>query len=206
MITVAAWALLGCLWELLEASTEGIGEAASVRVAYFLAIAKPLLAKTLSYKVIYFAVIEALLLTSIWFVTGKYLVILLTNDPTLQHLINNVVAVIGLANVTMAFSQILWSLTGAQGRYRESMIAMFSSRWLVTIPVAAVSIFAKKLDLNAVSGSLVVGYATAACALAYFVVRSDWEGLSRQMQEEQDDFESDDDEDDSDDDDTFDDF
>ena len=50
---MSAWALLGSMWEVLEASTEGIGEAAAIRVAYLLAVGQPEQAKLLSYKVIY---------------------------------------------------------------------------------------------------------------------------------------------------------
>jgi regulator of RNase E activity RraB len=46
-----------------------------------------------------------------------------------------------------------------------------------------VTIFVFFLDLNSVSGALVVGYATASCALTFIVLRSDWERLARLMQE-----------------------
>ena len=43
------------------------------------------------------------------------------------------------------------------------------------------SIYAFFLDLNAVSGSLVVGYATATSALTFVLLRSDWERLAKMM-------------------------
>ena len=51
------------------------------------------------------------------------------------------------------------------------------------MPVALLTIFVFFLDLSAVSGSLVVGYATAACALTFIVLRSDWDRLARLMEE-----------------------
>ena len=83
----------------------------------------------------------------------------------------------------MAFSRVSWSLIGAQGRFRLATSVVFFSRWLVTIPVALVTIFVFFLDLSSVGGSLVVGYATASCALTFIVIRTDWERLSRTMQE-----------------------
>ena len=160
-----------------------MGEAAAIRVAYLLAVGRPEQAKLLSYKVVYLSVVQSLLVTAVLLVLGKYLAVLLTSDPTLQHMTNKVMALLGLANSTMSFAQVSWSLVGAQGRFRLATIVIFITRWLVTMPIALICIFGFFLDLNAVSGSLVVGYSTASCALAYFVLRSDWERLSKLMGE-----------------------
>lgn len=181
--TVVTWALLGALWDVLEAWTEGIGEAAATQVAFLLSVGQTDRAKNLSYGVIYMAVIQALLITSALFMTGQYLAILFSSDPTIQHLVNDSITMIGVANIIMAFAQITWSLVGAQGRFRLGTGVIFFSRWLVTIPCAVICIYAFFLDTNALSGSLVVGYATASCALTFIVARSDWDRLARLMQE-----------------------
>ncbi|OEU22681.1 hypothetical protein FRACYDRAFT_267358 [Fragilariopsis cylindrus CCMP1102] len=51
------------------------------------------------------------------------------------------------------------------------------------MPCALISIYVFDLDLNAVCGSLAVGYATASCALMFIVLRSDWDRLVRLMRE-----------------------
>lgn len=181
--TVATWALLGAFWDVLEAWTEGIGEAAASQVAFLLAIGQADRARNLSYSVVYMAVTQATLITSALFMSGQYLAVLFSTDPTIQHLINNNIAMLGFANIVMAFAQIAWSLVGAQGRFRLATCVIFFCRWLVTIPCALISIYVFFLDLNAVSGSLVVGYATASCALCFVVARSDWDRLVRLMQE-----------------------
>jgi len=132
--------------------------------------------------VIYMAVTQAVIITSIYYMSGQYLAILFTTDPTIQYLMNNTIVPIGFANIIMAFSQIVWSLVGAQGRFRLATFVMFFSRWLVTMPCALVFIYAFGLNLNSVSCSLVVGYATASCILTFIVLRSDWERLTRLMQ------------------------
>jgi len=213
---VATWALLGNLWEILEASTEGIGEAASIRVAYILSMADPDRARKLTNKAIYMSVIESIIITSILFISGRNIAVLMTTDRTIQHLFNETINMLGLAHLTMSFAQICWSLIGAQGRYRLATIIMFFSRWLFTMPIALAVIFAFYLDLNAIIGAVTVGYATASCTLCYVVLRSDWERLARIMQEvsapatededdlagleglDLDDFENDDDDDDDD--------
>ena len=83
----------------------------------------------------------------------------------------------------MSFAQVSWSLIGAQSRFRLATVVIFIARWLVTMPIALICIFGFKMDLNSVSGALVVGYSTASCALAYFVLRSDWERLATLMAE-----------------------
>jgi len=179
---VVTWALLGAFWDFFEALTEGIGEASANQLAYLLSLGATSQAKNLCYGVIYMAVTEALLVTSALYMSGQYLAVLFTTDPTIQHLMNNTIVMIGFANVIMTFSQIVWSLVGAQGRFRLATFVIFISRWLVTMPCALISIYVFTLDLNAVSGSLVVGYATASSALMFVVLRSDWDRLARLMQ------------------------
>lgn len=207
---VAVWALLGAIWDVLEVSTscvnlrdimnfhrvahflsilifqaytEGIGEAASMQVAFLLAAGQPGRAKKLGNSVIYLAIVQSLLITSGLFMAGRYLAVLLSSDPTIQHMTNEGITLLGLANISMGCSQISWSLIGAQGRFRLATAVVFFSRWLVTIPMALVCIFAFLLDLSAVAGSLVVGYSTASCALTFVVLRSDWDHLAEAMQE-----------------------
>jgi len=108
--------------------------------------------------------------------------VLFSTDPTIQHLFNNTIAMIGAANFTMAFSQITWSLIGSQGRFRLGTVAVFFSRWFVVIPVAAISVFAFNLDLNALAGSLVVGYSTASSVLLFVLLKTDWLRLASIMQ------------------------
>merc|ERR1712224_587346 len=139
-------------------------------------------AKKLCYGAILMAVTQAVLVTSVLFISGQYLAVLFTTDPTIQHLMNNTIVLIGFANTIMSFSQITWSLIGAQGRFRLATFVIFFSRWVVTMPCALVSIYIFNSDLNAMCGSLVVGYATACCALTVIVLRSDWDRLSRLMQ------------------------
>ena len=50
------------------------------------------------------------------------------------------------------------------------------------MPCALICIYVFRLDLSAVSGSLVVGYATACCALTVIVLSSDWDRLAELMQ------------------------
>ena len=181
-LVVATWTLLGAFWDFFEALTEGIGEAAANQVTYLLSAGQVEAAKKLSHGAILMAVTQAVLVTSVLYMSGQYLAVLFTTDPAIQNMMNDSIILIGIANVIMCFSQITWSLIGAQGRFRLATFVIFFSRWLVTMPCALISIYIFAYDLNAVSGSLVVGYATACCALTVIVLSSDWDRLAHLMQ------------------------
>lgn len=180
---VATWCLLGAFWDVLEAFTEGIGEASAIQVAFLLAAGQPERAKKLSYSVLYMGLLQAFLVTSVLYMGGRYLAMLFTSDTTMQHMMNDAITLLGLANIAMSFSQVAWSLIGAQGRFRLATSVMFFCRWLITLPIACVTIFIFFLDLNSISGCLAVGYSSASSVLTFILMRSDWEGLGRIMQE-----------------------
>jgi Na+-driven multidrug efflux pump len=175
---------MGIVWEIFEASTEGLGDAAAIRVSFLLAEGQPVEAKILSNKVAFLAGIEALLATSIFLMAGPNITVSLTTDSTLENLLNDLVGMTGLANVAMAFAQVYWSLVGAQDRFGLASSTILLCRWLVTMPLAFSFIFGLSYDLRAVAGSIAVGYATASSFLAYCVYQSDWHSLSVAAHEE----------------------
>jgi Na+-driven multidrug efflux pump len=175
---------MGIVWEVFEASTEGIGDAAAIRVSFLLAEGQPAEAKILSNKVAFLAGVEAILATSIFLMAGPNITVSLTTDSTLENLLNDLVGMTGLANVAMAFAQVYWSLIGAQDRFGLASSTILLCRWLVTMPLAFAFIFGLSYDLRAVAGSIAVGYATASSFLAYYIYQSDWHSLSVAAHEE----------------------
>ena len=105
---MATWALLGSLWEVLEASTEGISEAAAIRVAYHLAALQPTMAKKLSQKALFWSTVMSLAIASVLLLAGQSLIVTITPDYTLQHMLNNVLGLAALANISMSFAQVSW--------------------------------------------------------------------------------------------------
>jgi len=201
---VATWALVGLIWKLLESSVEGLGEAASVRIALLLSHYQPILAQRLATKVLYNSIILALLLTcSILYVLGSLIVVSLTIDSTLQIMLNDLLFGVGLATISMIYSQASWSIIEAQGRVNTNFIIVMIRRWILTIPLSAIFIFAGgpvsdssntedenptslPWDLRGVTGALFIGHTTASCIYAFVVLRrSDWERLSKEIQDEE---------------------
>eukprot|EP00546_Thalassionema_frauenfeldii_P004861 CAMPEP_0178926540 /NCGR_PEP_ID=MMETSP0786-20121207/18602_1 /TAXON_ID=186022 /ORGANISM="Thalassionema frauenfeldii, Strain CCMP 1798" /LENGTH=873 /DNA_ID=CAMNT_0020601699 /DNA_START=249 /DNA_END=2870 /DNA_ORIENTATION=- len=181
---VATWAMLGTLWKLLEISTEGFGEAASIRVAYHLGTpGQEPLAQLASHKALLVTTFQSLLLSSVLLMAGPQIARLLTPDTTLRVLFNNLMTTLALANLVLHAAMTFWSLLGAQGRYRLATLVMLLTRYLVTMPMAALCIYAWNMDLNAVLGSVTTGLSTSVLLLGYIFFRSDWERLAKIMQE-----------------------
>lgn len=174
---------MGVIWQLLESATEGFGEAAAIRVAFHLGSGNPKLARHASHKALLVSSVQALLITSILLMSGKNIANVLTPDPTLQLLLNNLITNVALGNLVMSTAMNVWSLLGAQGRYRLATLVILLARWLVTMPVALVCIYGFAFDLNSVMGAVTLGFATSVLILSYIFFRSDWDRLSRIMQE-----------------------
>jgi Na+-driven multidrug efflux pump len=183
-LEVAVWAMMGVVWELLTALTEGLGEAASVRVSFYLAEGLPVDASRLANKVTFLTYVLALTISSILLMAGPNIAVALTTDKTLQNLFGSLVGMTSLANVSMTFSQIYWSLAGAQGRFNMASASVLSCRWFLILPLASICIFGYEFDLVAVACAMAIGYAVAASTLAMFVFQTDWERLSREVQED----------------------
>ena len=192
---VAAWALMGIVWEIFEASTEGLGEAAAVRVSLVLSENVPDLARQLAHKSVLLGMVLSLLVTSVFLLLGLNLSVALTEDSTLQNLFNDLVGVTGLANITMSMAQVYWSLLGSQGRFGVASSSILLCRWLLTMPLAAGFIFGAEYDLRAVGSALAIGYMTSTILLTWRLFQSDW-NMYAQMAKEDAMLGEDDDEDD----------
>ena len=181
---VAAWALMGILWEIFEASTEGLGEAAAVRVSLVLSENLPDLARQLAHRSVLLGIVLSLMVTSAFLLVGRNLSVALTKDLTLQTLFNDLVGTTGLANIAMSLAQVYWSLLGSQGRFGVASSSILLCRWLVTMPLAAGFIFRADYDLRAVGSALALGYMTSTLLLAIRLFQSDWKVYAQLAQDE----------------------
>ena len=180
---VATWAILGYIWELFEACTEAIGDASEIRVGSHLGKGRPEMAELAAYKSCIWAQVMATFLTSLLFILSDILPKLYTQDATLRYLMSEVFPLVGIGNMTMTFGMVCWAIIGAQGRYSlATKIATFSS-WGVTLPLAAISVYALNFDLQGVVASVSVGYSICGMMMAYVMMTSDWKELSVYIQE-----------------------
>lgn len=171
---VATWAMMGIVWEVFEAFSEGLGEAAAVRVTYYLTENLPDLAEQLAHKTVFLSIMESTILTAIFLMIGPNLSVALTQDAVLQHLFNDMVPIVALANIAMASAQIWWSLVGAQGFFSRASAVILAHRWFFVIPLSCVLIYSISYDLECVVAAITLGYSGAGTLLARMVFRSDW--------------------------------
>lgn len=175
---------MGVVWEIFVASTSGLGEAGAIRISYYLAENQPKQAKRLSHKVIFLAAIQAFGVGSIFILLGPNIAFVLTPYSVLQNMLSDLVGITALANFSMTFAQIYWALVGAQGRFGLASLCIILSRFIVIYPMAAICVFRYLFDTPSVAGSIAVGYATAAFALALIIMQSDWKQLALEAQEQ----------------------
>jgi len=78
---------------------------------------------------------------------------------------------------------VAWALVGAQGRYRLATYVAFVCSWVITTPLAALSVFLFEFDLKGVTAAVVVGYSLTGTCLTYVLLRSDWVRLAEHIVE-----------------------
>lgn len=178
---VAAWAILGTLWDVMEEITESIADSSEVRVALHLGGGRPGLAKKSAYKSVFIAFIFALVSTSVLFIAGDSISSLLTTDTTLQMLINQLIPLFGLGNIMLTMGTMAWTIVGAQGRYSLSTAIGCAGTWLITVPLGAVFSIVFRINLQGQTAAIVVGYMLSGMATNLVLLTSDWSSLSEKV-------------------------
>jgi Na+-driven multidrug efflux pump len=176
---VATWGILGTLWESFEAITEGIADGGEIRVGYHLGANRPKRAMRAAYKAVIFGMFIGCIFTSVIFMLGDNLAVWFTTDPALQHMIADLLPLLGIGNIALTAGIVAWGLVGAQGRYRLATTIAFVSSWLVTMPLAAIFTYVLNFDLKGMTTAVVVGYSLTNTTLLYVLILSDWDRLSK---------------------------
>lgn len=186
---VAAWAIIGEVWEVFETTIEGLGDAAEIRVSYHLGLGHPYKAKLSAYKSLYMGSLNAIFVSGIFFLLLPYIPEFFTVDETLQGMIAECLPLTVIGNLLMTVGILAWYAIGAQGRYKTGTIVMFCVSWGITLPLAAVSTYVLRVDLQGLVTSVVLGYVGVGAALLYMLLTSDWcaqaEKIRRQIVEEE---------------------
>jgi multidrug resistance protein, MATE family len=181
---VAAWAILGSIWDIFYSVTAGIGDAAEIRVAYHLGDNHPSMARLSAYKSLMVGMIVATLVSIIFFSLQSQIPQWFTTDKTLQSMLAEVIPFVGLANLTMTFGMQCWSLLGAQGKYKLATWVSFISSWGLSMPLAAIFVYGYQLDLQGLTSAVVLGYLTTGASLSYVLLSTDWQKVSRKIREQ----------------------
>ncbi len=111
----ATWSVLGYIWDLFESTTEAIGDASELRIAYHLGNNNPHMAKFSCYKFMLLAAIVTGSASVIFMSLTNVLPPMLTYDDTIQGMLVELFPLVALGNVTMSMGMVCWAIVGAQG-------------------------------------------------------------------------------------------
>eukprot|EP00545_Synedropsis_sp_CCMP1620_P006902 CAMPEP_0119010986 /NCGR_PEP_ID=MMETSP1176-20130426/5378_1 /TAXON_ID=265551 /ORGANISM="Synedropsis recta cf, Strain CCMP1620" /LENGTH=723 /DNA_ID=CAMNT_0006963739 /DNA_START=46 /DNA_END=2220 /DNA_ORIENTATION=+ len=181
---VAAWAILGSIWEVFYSVTGGIGDAAEIRVAYHLGDNHPSMAKLSAYKSLLLGMMVASIVSAIFFSLQDRIPAWFTSDATLQAMLAELVPFVGVANLTMTFGMQCWSLIGAQGKYKLATWISFFSSWGICMPLSAFYVFVIHMDLQGLTSAVVIGYVSTGASLSYVLLATNWNKVARKIQEQ----------------------
>ena len=181
---VAAWAILGSIWDVFYRVTAGIGDAAEVRVAYHLGDNCPSMAKVSAYKALIMGMVVASVVSIVYFTLQHDIPRWFTSDTTLQAMLSELVPFVGVGNLTMTFGMLCWSLIGAQGEYKLATWISFVSSWGVVMPLSALYVFVFRLDLQGLTSAVVIGNVSTGACLSYVLLSTDWDKVAQKIEDQ----------------------
>ena len=154
--------------------SEGLTDAAEVRVAFRLGTGLPQAAKLCSYKSMYLGAVVSTFATSVLFILSPYLPLWLTPDPTLQQMIYDVIPLLGFGQIIMSVGSVAWSVIGATGRMRLATSLEIVSSWIFAIPIAAILVYVGNLNLLGPVTALLTSYSVGCVATAALTGPDAW--------------------------------
>jgi Na+-driven multidrug efflux pump len=181
---VATWAVMGFVWDLFESTTEAAGDASEIRVSYHLGKGRPSKAKLAGFKSMLFGAILSILVSVIFISMTDVLPSMLTRDATIQYMLAELFPLVAFGNITMSMGMVCWCIVGAQGRYHLSTLIALACSFMVTIPIGAIVTIGLRIDLQGLAFAVVTGYTITATVLFACIIISDWEMLSKAIQDQ----------------------
>jgi len=181
---VAAWNILGYIWDVFEAVTEAISGAAGVRVGFLMGAGKPQQARKISEKSVYVGIQFAVITVGLLFVLAEFLPSMLTPNLEYQKLIFDQIPLIGFGGILMVPGFVIEGIFCAQGRVRLMTTIEIIVSWFISMPVAAIFVYCFNSSIEGLVSGLVVGYSSAATLLLFYFLRSNWEQLSEMVMQQ----------------------
>jgi MATE family multidrug resistance protein len=178
---VSAILVVSKVWDLVEASTSGLAEAADLRVAYHLGCGDTHSAKIATKLCLFAGSVVAVVSSVLLHLYDDALVSLLTQNEELQEVLEQVLPLVGYGSLVLVFAKVASSLMSAQGRCREATIVSVLCSYCITLPAAQIMVYGFNVNLQAIVAAVVYGRTTFAAIMLHFMWWSNWERLSAQI-------------------------
>jgi Na+-driven multidrug efflux pump len=171
---VAAWAIVGNIWDLFYYLSAGFGEAAEIRTALHLGNNHPELAQISSYKSLLLGLVFSASVSLVFFSFQNVIPAWYTTDDTLQTILKELVPFVGLANLAMNFGMDCWCIVGALAKYDLATFISTMTTWGICIPLGAIFSLGFHFNLQGLMAASTMGYVTTGACLSYVVLTTNW--------------------------------
>ena len=178
---VAAWGVLGIIWEELEYFVTAIAEGCEVRVARMIGKSDFKTAKLVTYKAIWLCFIWGVIVSIFFYVLEDDIPRLITSDPLMQKLVSFNLPMISLANIVSGIAVMAEHALWCQNRGMISTIITTGTSGLVTLPLAGLSSYVLHFNLIGQTAAVAIGAAAFAALSMYTIISSDWEQVSKDV-------------------------
>eukprot|EP00536_Pseudo-nitzschia_multiseries_P014004 jgi/Psemu1/291187/fgenesh1_pg.644_\ len=175
---VAAWGLLGVIWEELEEIVTAIAEGCVIRCTVCLGLGDVPTAKLVAYKSLWICFVWGVAVTTVFVLFANEIPGLLTNDEVLQAMVAKNIPMMSVANTLSGLGIMADQILSAQNRVVLQTQLGVAATIFVTLPLGAISSLVFRLDLEGLTGAISIGFAVFSAMAMHAVILSDWKAIS----------------------------
>jgi Na+-driven multidrug efflux pump len=176
---VAAWTLLGSIWNVFEYFPGGFTTAAGICVTWHLGKGNPGMAKISAYKCMLYSTLSTTIISVIFVSLRDTIVTFYTDVTVIQDMLGDLILMVGIANVVMVVGVVAYSILCAQGRTNIATGTYVVLSFVTTLPLCVFFVYVKGYDLQSLVFALIVGYCLSSLVLMVFLLTSNWASYSK---------------------------
>ena len=174
--------ILGEIWTALESITTAFGDAAEVRGATLLGAGRPDSARLSAHKSLLMGLGGATFASVVVYLLSSRIPRWITDDIVLQVMVQSLLPLMAIGNLTLALGNMSFQLVGAQARYSLATVVQFIGSWIVTLPLAVSAVTILEWNLQSLVASVVIGYMVSGTLNFVILCSTNWERRSAKIQ------------------------
>lgn len=175
---VAAWTLLGSIWNVFEYLPSGFTTAIDLRVSRYLSQGNPGMAKVSAYKSLLYSTVATALTSALFVSLRNKVVRWYSDEDVIRDMLSDLILLVGIANVVMVVGVVAYAILCAQGRTRSATLTYVVLSFVATFPLSFYFVYIQGYDLQSLIFALIVGYSASSLVLLVFLLTSNWKRYS----------------------------